>query len=105
MKFLIFLYLLVFSPKMLRNTSNMAFKSKQAKQSISMGKFQNFRKGLGGEFFKKNFFVFFMKFLIFLYSSVFFSQKCLEIPQKWPSNQSKPNNQFHEILSLNSLII
>ena len=48
MKFLIFLYLLVFSPKMLRNTSNMAFKSKQAKQSISMGKFQNFRKGLGG---------------------------------------------------------
>ena len=27
---------------MLRNTSKMTFKSKQAKQSISMGKFQNF---------------------------------------------------------------
>ena len=38
----IFVFICFFSPKMLRNTSKMAFKSKQAKQSISMGKFQNF---------------------------------------------------------------
>ena len=67
---------------------------------VKSGEISKFQKGVrGGDFSKKEKISFFMKFLIFLIFLVFF-QKCLEIPQKLPSNQSKPNNPFHEILSL-----
>ena len=68
---------------------------------VKSGEISKFQKRVrGGDFSKKKiFFWFFMKFLKILYYW-YFSQKCLEIAQKWPSNQSKPNNPFHETLPL-----